>query len=201
MPCTQIQQEFVPDSWRCRSRSVIQTREAHTDILSWPGYQRWHRGGFQPQIFLPPAALCCSFVCPLADTWNRAEQPHAPALDLTVLLQKAVPVHRNTTWTPDEEFNFIRAAQAHLIQTAMSLLPAFLHYFFFPESFCSTLHQGGKKKKRFLSSRVNSHTLQWDECNVLNNKSWKGELFSAPFRWKWSLASILPPTWSHGMIL
>lgn len=118
----------------------------------------------------------------------------------TVLLQKAVPVHRNTTWTPDEEFDFIRAAQAHLIQTAMSLLPAFLHYFFFPESFCSTLHQGGKKK-RFLSSRVNSHTLQWDECNVLNNKSWKGELFSAPFRWKWSLASILPPTWSHGMIL
>lgn len=85
----------------------------------------------------------------------------------TVLLQKAVPVHRNTTWTPDEEFDFIRAAQAHLIRTAMSLLPAFLHYFF---SWILLLHSTSRRKKKkkdfFPPELIPIH------CNETNAMFW-----------------------------
>lgn len=54
--------------------------------------------------------------------------------------------HRSTAWARDEEFHFIRAIEAHLIQTAMSLLPVFLHYFFLNLS--APLYIKGRKKKR-----------------------------------------------------
>lgn len=63
--CSQAQEEPVPGSLRCRSRSKSQMTVAHIDRQSWLGYQWWCRGIFQQQVFLAPAVLLYFFMHPL----------------------------------------------------------------------------------------------------------------------------------------